>query len=38
MIVIPPKKRKTNFSHLSYRTAQRQQRQERKKVAKSLLT
>ena len=38
MIVIPPKNEKQIFSHLSYRTAQRQQRQERKKVAKSLLT
>ena len=37
MIVIL-KKRITNFSHLSYGTAQKQQRQERKKVAKSLLT
>ena len=38
MIVIL-KKRKTNVSHLSYATAQRQQQQqEQKKVAKSLLT
>ena len=36
-IVILKKKRKTNFSHLCYWTAQRQQRQERKKVAKSFL-
>ena len=34
-IVILKKKRKTNFSHLCYWTAQRQQRQERKKIAKS---
>ena len=37
MIVIL-KKRKTNVSHLSYATAQRQQQQEQKQVAKSLLT
>ena len=37
MIVIL-KKRKTNVSHLPYATAQRQQRQDQKKVAKSLLT
>ena len=37
IVILKKKERKTNFSHLYYWTAQRWQRQERTKVAKSLL-